>query len=208
MVVARRVLLVACIRHDAWHHDLENRVTAIVPPPAFIEASAPLDRPLYGATFWQSVSRFFRNYVNFSGRASRSEFWWAYLFQSIIGFVAGIVLSFLMIVVVVSVFAAHPEAYAAGTTDAESAAAAAAITVEAFIAVFWVNFIGLAVITLPLLLPWIAVVVRRLHDTNRSGWWYLLTLVPFAGYLVLIFAALESDPAGSRFDARRSLDRV
>jgi uncharacterized membrane protein YhaH (DUF805 family) len=36
------------------------------------------------------------------------------------------------------------------------------------------------------LIPAIAVSVRRLHDTDRSGWWLLLVLVPFFGTLVLI----------------------
>jgi uncharacterized membrane protein YhaH (DUF805 family) len=37
------------------------------------------------------------------------------------------------------------------------------------------------------LLPMIAVGARRLHDTNRSGWWQLLALVPFGVILVVIF---------------------
>jgi len=36
------------------------------------------------------------------------------------------------------------------------------------------------------LLPSIAVGIRRLHDTNRSGWWLLVGLVPFVGWLVLL----------------------
>jgi len=37
------------------------------------------------------------------------------------------------------------------------------------------------------LLPGIAVGVRRLHDTNRSGWWMLIGLLPFVGWLVLLY---------------------
>ena len=40
---------------------------------------------------------------------------------------------------------------------------------------------------LAILLPSIAVAVRRLHDVDRSGWWYLLVLIPVIGGLVLIF---------------------
>jgi len=40
--------------------------------------------------------------------------------------------------------------------------------------------------TLGLTLPYIAAGVRRLHDTDRSGWWYLIGFVPFIGFLVLI----------------------
>lgn len=44
-----------------------------------------------------------------------------------------------------------------------------------------------AVFALGILLPGIAVAVRRLHDLDRSGWWYLLVLVPVLGSLLLIF---------------------
>ena len=43
-----------------------------------------------------------------------------------------------------------------------------------------------ALIVLGLLLPSIAVGVRRLHDTNRSGWWILLGFVPIVGAIVLL----------------------
>ena len=175
-------------------------MTLITPQAISTGASAPLNRPLSDATFGQAVSRFFRNYATFSGRASRSEFWWAYLFQSIIGYIAGIVLSVVMIGVVVAVIAAHPELGEVATTDVSSAAVIA-VMIESTLAVFLVSLIGLTVFTLPILLPSIAVTVRRLHDTNRSGWWYLLTLVPYAGYAVLVFAILEADPNGARFDA-------
>jgi uncharacterized membrane protein YhaH (DUF805 family) len=40
------------------------------------------------------------------------------------------------------------------------------------------------VIFLILLLPFISVAVRRLHDTNRSGWWTLFLYVPYVGFVV------------------------
>ena len=43
-----------------------------------------------------------------------------------------------------------------------------------------------AVYTLATIIPSIAVGVRRLHDTNRSGWWSLLVLVPLIGWIILI----------------------
>lgn len=44
------------------------------------------------------------------------------------------------------------------------------------------------------LLPMIAVGSRRLHDTNRSGWWQLLALIPFGVIPVVIFLAQRSAP--------------
>ncbi len=43
-----------------------------------------------------------------------------------------------------------------------------------------------ALITIVLLLPTIAVSLRRLHDIDRSGWWYLLVLIPIIGWIVLL----------------------
>ncbi len=45
------------------------------------------------------------------------------------------------------------------------------------------------------LVPSLAVTVRRLHDTNRSGWWILLGLLPLVGVIILIvFLALDGSP--------------
>ncbi|MEJ1963504.1 MAG: DUF805 domain-containing protein [Gammaproteobacteria bacterium] len=46
-------------------------------------------------------------------------------------------------------------------------------------------------------LPMIAVGARRLHDTNRSGWWQLLALVPFAAIVVFILLALPGSTSAS-----------
>ncbi|MDT0631476.1 DUF805 domain-containing protein [Rubrivirga sp. S365] len=49
-------------------------------------------------------------------------------------------------------------------------------------------------LALGLLLPSLAVAVRRLHDTDRSGWWYLVSLVPFiGGFILLYFMVIEGD---------------
>lgn len=54
--------------------------------------------------------------------------------------------------------------------------------------------------SLAVLLPSIAVTVRRLHDTNRSGWWALLLLLPIIGWIVLIvFAAMEGNPGDNQY---------
>jgi uncharacterized membrane protein YhaH (DUF805 family) len=46
---------------------------------------------------------------------------------------------------------------------------------------------------LAVLVPSLAVTVRRLHDTNRSGWWILISLVPLVGPIVLlVFTCLDS----------------
>jgi uncharacterized membrane protein YhaH (DUF805 family) len=53
---------------------------------------------------------------------------------------------------------------------------------------------------LAVLLPGIGVSVRRLHDTNRSGWWLLIAFVPLIGTIVLIvFYCQDSDAGDNRF---------
>ena len=54
--------------------------------------------------------------------------------------------------------------------------------------------------SLAVLIPTIALTVRRLHDTDRSGWWILINLVPFIGSIViLIFALIDGTPGDNRF---------
>lgn len=133
-----------------------------------------LTLPLYGATFGQGVSRFFRNYTNFSGRASKSEYWWAALVN-------------FLLVIVVALIAGIIATATGGGGDA-------AAGVVGLIMVL----VGLA-----LLLPWIAVSVRRLHDANLSGWLYLLSFVPLVNYFTwIVFGVLNTNPLGARFDRR------
>lgn len=57
-----------------------------------------------------------------------------------------------------------------------------------------------AIYALAVLIPSIAVIVRRLHDTDRSGWWILISLIPLIGTIVLIvFLVLDSTPGANRF---------
>lgn len=54
--------------------------------------------------------------------------------------------------------------------------------------------------SLAVLIPGIAVSVRRLHDTERSGWWLLITLVPIIGAIVLlVFMVQDSKPGQSQY---------
>jgi uncharacterized membrane protein YhaH (DUF805 family) len=61
----------------------------------------------------------------------------------------------------------------------------AAAKTPAFAALVWLGFF----------IPNLAVLVRRLHDTDRSGWWVLIGLIPLIGAIVLIvFACIDSGP--------------
>ncbi|MFI6254892.1 DUF805 domain-containing protein [Micromonospora zamorensis] len=116
-------------------------------------------------SFIAAVKSVFSQYVGFTGRARRSEYWWFVLFTVIVSIVAAILDSALGLT------------FENGTT----------------------GFIGL-VVNLALLLPTLAVAVRRLHDTDRTGWWVLIGLVPLVGAIVLIvFFVSDSTHGANRF---------
>jgi uncharacterized membrane protein YhaH (DUF805 family) len=106
--------------------------------------------------FQQAVQSVFANYINFKGRARRSEFWYWQLFMLLGGLVA--------------------EIFDAGI----------GIRFSPLSTIFW----------LATLIPGIAVFVRRLHDTDRSGWWLLLLFVPLIGAIVLIVWACTKGKQG------------
>jgi uncharacterized membrane protein YhaH (DUF805 family) len=54
-----------------------------------------------------------------------------------------------------------------------------------------------AIYSLAVLVPSLAVVVRRLHDTNRNGWWFLIGLVPIVGIFVLLYFLVQDSQAES-----------
>ncbi|MEA2025478.1 MAG: DUF805 domain-containing protein [Chloroflexota bacterium] len=74
------------------------------------------------------------------------------------------------------------------------------------------GYIVASVVALAIFLPNLAVTVRRLHDTGRSGWWLLIVFIPFVGGLILfVFLLLDSrsesnswgaPPYGSTFGPR------
>ena len=49
-------------------------------------------------------------------------------------------------------------------------------------------------------IPSLAVLARRLHDTNRSGWWMLIALIPILGWIaILIFLTQDSTPGDNKY---------
>jgi uncharacterized membrane protein YhaH (DUF805 family) len=54
--------------------------------------------------------------------------------------------------------------------------------------------------SLAVLIPTLAVTIRRLHDIDRSGWWILINLVPLIGTIVLlVFALMDGTPGDNRY---------
>jgi uncharacterized membrane protein YhaH (DUF805 family) len=111
--------------------------------------------------FGTAVKAFWSNYSNFKGRARRSEYWFIQLF---------LVLTNLAV-------AAIDLALMDGDVDRFIANGGGGI-----VRLIWI---------LATIVPALAVIIRRLHDTSRSGWWALIGLLPFAGAIVLLVFTVE-----------------
>lgn len=143
-------------------------------------ATTPLWAPLYGASFAQAFLRFWKKYATFSGRASRSEYW----FWALADFIVTAVL-----IGLTAAFGLTTSTFDATTGDYQLSS----------IAIVGIVVVGLW--WLVTIVPGLAITVRRLHDINFSGWMWFLTFIPSVGSLIIfIFTLLPSDPRGARFD--------
>lgn len=123
-----------------------------------------------------------QKYVTFSGRASRSEYWWFQLFFWMVFVACG------AIVGIVAAKQAHGQGFSWPTI--------------ALIILMVIAFLGL-------FLPQTAVVVRRFHDRNLSGWWYLALIIGgmipyvklFTGILTIVILALPGTKGPNKFGA-------
>jgi uncharacterized membrane protein YhaH (DUF805 family) len=148
--------------------------TAPAMSPTSATGGVPLWAPLYGASFGQAFVRFWRKYSDFEGRASRSEFWWAYLAQVLL--IAGLY--------------ALPFAVSAGISNIQERGAVN------------LGLFGVALLVeLALVIPRIAVAIRRLHDAGYSGTHFLVCFIPIAGPIIfIVFCATQSNPEGAKYD--------
>lgn len=118
---------------------------------------------------------FLKNYANFSGRARRKEFWYFILMEFLIGIVLFVI---------------------AMLSSEEFGEDSAAFTASIII------FFGFL---LAVFIPHLAVVVRRLHDTGKSGWWWLLGVIPLVSYIggiiLLVYYCTDGDRGSNKYGA-------
>ena len=118
--------------------------------------------------WWLSAMK---KYVDFSGRARRTEYWMFYLFNIIFAIVA---------IVLDNILGAASKDLGYG--------------------IFYGLF-GLAII-----LPSWAVLVRRLHDVGKSGWWMFISLIPLIGSIWLfVLTVTDSQPGNNEYGANPKL---
>jgi len=115
--------------------------------------------------FGGAIKRFFVNYVDFRGRASRSEYWWGYLFYEL-AYISVFILSIVLAVV-------------------WSRVAAFSLIGPVTMLLFYLLVIALAI-------PMLSSTVRRLHDAGYSGYYLLISLIPAGGIVLIVFLAQPS----------------
>lgn len=110
----------------------------------------------------------YQRYFDFSGRSQRMEYWMFTLFFTI-----------LMILCVAVMLAGVPWDQT-NNPDAKPGM------------MMWVGITLLAIVALGSFIPSIAVCVRRFHDQDKSGWFYLLSFIPYiGGIVVIVFMCIE-----------------
>ncbi len=123
--------------------------------------------------FIEAVRSVLGKYATFSGRAPRSEYWWYTLFLII---VSGILFRLDLMM--------FPNLFSYAVTDSGAGFSANAGPLS-------------GIFSLLTFLPGLAVSVRRLHDTDRSGWLLLLALIPLIGWIILIVWFVQRGTTGA-----------
>jgi uncharacterized membrane protein YhaH (DUF805 family) len=127
-------------------------------------------------TMAEALILWLRNWNNFSGRASRSEYWWIRVVQSV-----GQIMWWLLLIGVVQMKDLSP-------TDA-------VVNLVVTIALLVTSLVSLV-----MWVPTLSLTVRRLHDTDHGGWYVVLRYIPFGSWFLWHALRKDSDPAGFRFD--------
>jgi len=114
-----------------------------------------------------------KNYARFSGRASRAEFWWFFLFVMIV-YVGALV-----------ALGASVGTFLRSAPTSSPAMNGGVGLMFGIIGLFWIG----------IFIPMLAVQVRRLHDTNRSGWWLGAFWLLYPIYMILLFGTTVTSGA-------------
>ena len=117
-------------------------------------------------------------YADFNGRARRSEYWFFALFQTLIVVALCIILGII-----------------GYKTEGDSI-------------IFFIIIGILVLFILATIIPNLALIVRRLHDTNKTGWLLLLYFIPIGGLVLFIFTLLDSDPNRNQYGPNPKADAL
>ena len=115
--------------------------------------------------FWKGVKLFYVRAFDFQGRSTRAEFWWSVLYQ---------ILYFFVPLIFIGLIGAQSQGLSGSVAQIANMTAGV-------ISLLWI--VGHIIH----IIPGIAVSVRRLHDTDRSGWMYLISLLPLCIFFLIAF---------------------
>jgi uncharacterized membrane protein YhaH (DUF805 family) len=120
-----------------------------------------------------------KNYATFSGRATRSEYWYFILFNLIFSIAASVLDK--MFGTRYDFDDSYYSTYGYASTSVH------------------IGYINL-LYTLAVLIPSLAVLVRRLHDTGKSGWYALLLFLPIIGWIwLLVLLCIDSEVGENKY---------
>jgi uncharacterized membrane protein YhaH (DUF805 family) len=119
-----------------------------------------------------------RRYADFSGRSRRKEYWMFTLFILLVYAVLGILIAMGGVFSSMGDPGATPQIGMLG----------------------WIGIGLLGIFALGIFIPALAVIVRRLHDQDKSGWFILLQFIPYIGGIVLlVFMCIDGTKGENRF---------
>jgi uncharacterized membrane protein YhaH (DUF805 family) len=129
-------------------------------------------------SFTDAVRTCISKFATFDGRATRSEFWWFYLFAALVGFIGYVPILILTLI-------------GASSNDGAISSIFTILTV-----IFWIVWL---IVVVALYIPLLAVGSRRLHDRGQSGWLQLLYLVPCGNIVLIVFFVMEGTPGDNAY---------
>ncbi|HPT96078.1 MAG TPA: DUF805 domain-containing protein [Microbacteriaceae bacterium] len=128
-------------------------------------------------TFRSALSSVFKQYVGFSGRASRSEYWYFFLFVGLI------VVGFYVVIFILALLASAASTSSSGGGD-----------LVGFGLIAGLLYTAVAIASLAVMLPSLAVAVRRLRDAGQHWAWLFISFVPFGFIALLVLLCQPSKP--------------
>jgi uncharacterized membrane protein YhaH (DUF805 family) len=119
----------------------------------------------------------YHRYAEFSGRSRRQEYWMFALFNFLV------------------VFALIALLFAGGLPAVDEYGNA----VGEPGALFYLAIVAYVFFALVSFIPSLAVLVRRLHDLDKSGWWILINFIPFGGLVLLVMTFMDGTPGDNSY---------
>lgn len=124
--------------------------------------------------FLAATKNYFIKWKDFNTRISRSEYWWGYLGSIIAGYLIGLIVGIIYLFIAI-MSNLDNDAFELGLSIA-------VLPIQIFFAV-----------------AGLSLTVRRLHDLNKSGWWFLIVFTIVGVFVIIYWQCLKGDEGENRF---------